>query len=124
MLCYYRIYYKCYPFNVMVLSNILQTLSLQCYVIVEYTIKVIPSMFGYYRIYYKRYPFNVMLLSNILQTLSLQCYVIVEYTLQTLSLQCHVIIEYTTNVILSMLCYCRVSYKSYPFNVMLLSKLL
>ena len=80
MLCYYRIYYKRYPFNVMLLSNILQTSSLQCYVIVEYPINVIPSMLCYCRITLqmlslqcyvivelpcKRYPFNVMLLSNI-----------------------------------------------------------
>ena len=78
----------------MLLSNMLQTLSLQCYVIVEYADK--------------RYPFNVMLLaitSNILQTVSLQCYVIVEYTIQTLSLQCYVIVEYTIKVIPTMLRY-------------------
>ena len=80
-------------------------------------------MLCYCCISYKRYPFNVMLLSNILQTLSLQCYVIVEYPTK-LSIQCYVIVEYPTNVILSMLCYCRVSYKSYPFNVMLLSNIL
>ena len=113
----------------MVLPNILQTLSFQYYVIVEYTTIVIPSMLCYCLISHKRYPFNVMLLSNILQTLSLQCYVIVESykrypfnvmllsnILQTLSLQCYVIVEYPirTNVIPSMLCYCRMSYKRYP----------
>ena len=84
-------------------------LSLQCYVIVEYPINVIPLMLCYCRISYKRHPFNVMLLSNILQKLSLQCYVIVEYP---------------TNVIPPMLCYCRISHKRYPFNVMLLSNIL
>ena len=38
MLCYCGISYKRYPFNVMLLPNIVQTLSLQCYVIVEYVI--------------------------------------------------------------------------------------
>ena len=87
----------------MLLPNILSMLSLQCYVIVEYTIKVIPSMLCYYQISYKRYPFNVMLLSNILQTLSLQCYVIVEYPTNVI-LQCYVIVEYPTDVFPSMLC--------------------
>ena len=66
MLCYCRISYKRYHFNVMLLSNNLQTLSLQCYVIVEYPTNVILSMLCYCRISYKRYPFNVMLLSNVL----------------------------------------------------------
>ena len=79
----------------MVLPNILQTLSFQYYVIVEYTTIVIPSMLCYCLISHKRYPFNVMLLSNILQTLSLQCYVIFEYP-----------------------------YICHPFNVMLLSNIL
>ena len=72
MLCYCRISDKRYPFNVMLMSNILQTLSLQCYVTDEYPTNVIPSMLCYCRIYHKSYPFNVMLLSNILQRLSLQ----------------------------------------------------
>ena len=137
----------------MLLSNIQQTLSLQCYVIVEYPTKVIPSMLCHCRISYKRYhfnvmllsnisynryPFNVMLLSNILQMLSLQCYVIVKcpvnvipsmlcyccISYKTLSLQCYVNVEYRRNVITSMLCYCRISHKRYPFNVMLLSNVM
>ena len=82
MLCYCRISYKRYHFNVMLLSNILQTLSLQCYVIVEYPTIVIPSVLCYCQISDKRYPSNVMLLSNILQTLSFQCYVIVVYPIK------------------------------------------
>ena len=65
MLCYCQISDKRYPFNVMLLLHILQTLSLQCYVIVEYPTNVITSMLCYCRISYKRYPFSVMLLSNI-----------------------------------------------------------
>ena len=66
MLCYCCISYKRYPLNGMLLSNILQTLSLQCYVIVEYRTNFIPSMLCYCRISHKRYPFNVMLLWNVL----------------------------------------------------------
>ena len=64
MLCYCRVSNTRYPSNVMLLSNIVQTLYLQCYVIFEYPINVIPLMLCYCRIYYKRYPFNVMLLLN------------------------------------------------------------
>ena len=66
MLCYCRISHKRYPFNVMLVSNILQTLSFHCYVIVEYPTNEIPPMLCYCRISYKRYTFNVMLFSNIL----------------------------------------------------------
>ena len=84
MLCYCRISHKRYPFNVMLVSNIIQTLSLQCYVSVEYPTNVIPSMLCYCRISYKRNTSNVMLLSNIVQTLYLQCYVIFEYPINVI----------------------------------------
>ena len=62
MLCYCQISDKRYPSNVMLLSNILQTLSHQYYVILEYPINVIPSMLCYCEISDKRYHSNVMLL--------------------------------------------------------------
>ena len=80
------------------------TLSLQCYVIVEYPTNVIPSMLCYCRISHKRYPFNVMLLLHI-----------ERYPFNVMLLS-----NIRQNVIPSMLCYCRISYKRYPFNVMLL----